>query len=137
VSFRRLLHQGFTLIEMIIVIVTLAIASVAVIGMVASVGDGASENSDLQVGAQLLQECGEWIVAQHRRDESFFTATFTSNSTCYGLTSYGGFGTPDVVVTTYAGAACPAGKECKQAAITITKDGAAMNAINLMLVKYN
>lgn len=138
----KMLQRGFTLLEMIIVMVILGIASVAVVTMVANLGAGQGDNRDLQVGTQLLQECGEWIVAQHRRDVTFFDSTLASNTSCYGLSSYvtsdgATFGPPDVVVTTYTGSACPTGGQCKNAAVTISKDGATLTTLNVMLVRYN
>ena len=138
----RAAQRGFTLLEMIMVVVILGIASVAVVTIVARVGAGQDENSDLQVGAQLLQECGEWIVASHRRDENFYTNIFvvgTSTNCFSGGASYGGFATPTVAVAdvTGTGGCPPSPAECKSGLITITKGGVALNPINVMLVKYN
>jgi prepilin-type N-terminal cleavage/methylation domain-containing protein len=134
-------QAGFSLIEMIIVIVILGIASVAVVTMVAGLGSRQDDNRDLQVGAQLLQECGEWIVASHRRDENFFTDVLTGTSTnCFsGPAAYGGFNQPTVAVTdTSGGGWCPPSPaECKTAVITITKSGNSLQPISLMVVKYN
>jgi len=137
VSARRFVQRGFTILEMVIVVVILSIVGATVSLMVARVGSGQSENSDLQVGGQLLQECGEWIISNHRRDGSFFTSTLSNSSTCYGLTSFGGFSTPSVTVTAYAGAGCPTGGTCKLAAITVTKSGTSLNPMNIVLVRYN
>ena len=138
---RATLAAGFTLIEMIIVIVIIGIAATAVTTMVANVGNRQSDNIDLQVGAQLLQECGEYIVAQHRRDQAFFSLTLSSSSTCYGITSFGGFGQPNVVVTDHTGGTgCPTAPgtpECKLVTITVTKSGTSLNPVNMILVKYN
>jgi prepilin-type N-terminal cleavage/methylation domain-containing protein len=134
---RRLLAHGFTLIEMVVVVVILAIVSVAVVTMVAQVGAGQDDNSDLQVGAQLVQECGEWIVSNHRRDENFFTSTLVTSASCFGLTTYGGFDAPQVAVSAYTGAGCPGTATCKLATITLTKSGSSLNPVNIVLVRYN
>ena len=142
---RRLIARGFTLIEMIMVVVLLAVTSIAVATMVAQVGSGQSENSDMQVGAQLLQECGEWIVSNHRRDKSFYNGTLgTGSASCYGLTTYQGFAAPSVVVSAYVGDGCPkislgapADADCKLAAISISRAGATLNTVNVVLVRYN
>ena len=138
---RAALAAGFTLIEMIIVMVILGIAATAVLTMVANVGNRQSDNMDLQVGAQLLQECGEYIVAQHRRDQTFYASQLVSSATCFGIPSFGGFGQPNVVVTDHTGGTgCPTAPgtpECKLVTITVTKGGASLNPVNMILVKYN
>jgi len=68
----RRVKAGFTLIEVVVIIVILGIASAAVIKMVAQVASGGTDNQTLQVGSALLQECAEWVVANHRRDKSFY-----------------------------------------------------------------
>jgi prepilin-type N-terminal cleavage/methylation domain-containing protein len=135
---RRLIARGFTILEMVIVLVLMSIAASAVIMMVANVGANQTENTDMQVGTQLLQECGEWIVSNHRRDENFYTSSLISSTTCYGLTTYSGFNIPSVTVTDpYTGAGCPAGGTCKLASISITKSSATLQPLNLVLVRYN
>jgi prepilin-type N-terminal cleavage/methylation domain-containing protein len=130
--------EGFTLLEMIIVIVILGIAAAAVVGMVAHVGSRQSENSDLQVGTQLIQECAENIVSQHRRDDNFFNVTSgTGSPNCYSLTAYGGFNTPVVTANAYTGAACPSGATCKELSIALTKGGDTFNPVSVMLIYYN
>ena len=132
--------HGFTIMEMIMVVVILAIASVTVATMVTNVNAHQDGNEDLQVGTQLLQECGENIVAQHRRDENFFTTTIgTSSSNCYSLTTLApsGFSLPTVSVATYTGAGCPGTAECKLATVTLAKGGATLQTLNVMLARYN
>jgi len=122
------------------VVVILGLASITVATMVANVNAHQSDNTDLQVGTQLLQECGENIVAQHRRDENFFTTTAsTGSANCYSLTTLGasGFNAPVVVVANYTGAGCPGTAECKVATVTLTKNGASLQTLNVMLVRYN
>jgi prepilin-type N-terminal cleavage/methylation domain-containing protein len=132
--------RGFTLLEMIMVIVILAIASITVATMVANVNAHQGDNTDLQVGTQLLQECGENIVAQHRRDENFFSTTMgASSSNCYSLTTLtpSGFSLPTVAVAAYTGPGCPGTAECKVATVTLAKGGATLQTLNVMLVRYN
>jgi prepilin-type N-terminal cleavage/methylation domain-containing protein len=130
--------RGFTLLEVVIVVVILGIAAAAVVTMVANVGARQTDNSDLQVGTQLLQECAENIVSQHRRDENFFSTTSgTGSANCYSLTTFGSFDAPSVTMAGYTGAGCPTGAVCKTAAVTISKGGVALNTVTFMLVKYN
>jgi prepilin-type N-terminal cleavage/methylation domain-containing protein len=141
---RQGLPRGFSLIEMIIVIVVLGIASVAVVTMVAGLGARQEDNRDLQVGTQLLQECGEWIVSNHRRNRCFYqNELVATSSSCYGLgdlsvSPYGGYNSRAVVTdTTYTGSECPSGAQCALSTITVAKSGFQLNPVNIMLVKYN
>jgi prepilin-type N-terminal cleavage/methylation domain-containing protein len=135
VTARRL--RGFTLIEMIMVVVVLGLAAMTVTRLVSQLSSHQTDNTDLQIGTQLLQECGEWIVSNHRRDDTFFSGTLLTNGNCYGLATYGGWTAPTVNITTYTGSGCPAGATCKQAAISLDKSGAALNTMNIILVRYN
>jgi prepilin-type N-terminal cleavage/methylation domain-containing protein len=144
---------GFTLIELVIVIVLMGIASAAVVGMVAQVAAGQEENTELQVGAQLLQECGEWLVANHRRDESFFPNVLTGTSVnCFGGSAaydpdgsgvIPQFSAVSVTVTDAAGtAACPPNVpaspvECKNAQLILTNGSVTLNPVNVVLVRFN
>jgi len=131
------ISRGFTLIEMVIIIVILGIAAATVVTMVANVGKGTSDNTDLEIGTQLLQECAENVISQHRRDENFFSVTAgTGSANCYALTTYGSFDSPVVAVASYTGTGCPTGASCKTATVTVSKGGVALNTITFMLVNY-
>jgi prepilin-type N-terminal cleavage/methylation domain-containing protein len=138
--------KGFTLLEMIIVIVLLGIASAAVVGMVSQVNAGSSENTTLQVGGQLLQECGEWILANHRRDKNFFDDVLTvgTSTNCFsGPGTYSGFSTPSVTISDVSTDAslCPAGyspaAQCKQAVVTVTSGTTSLAQMTFVVVRYN
>jgi prepilin-type N-terminal cleavage/methylation domain-containing protein len=131
--------RGFTILEMVIVVVLLAITAITVGGMVAQLSSHQTDNTDLQVGTQILQECGEWIVSNHRRDENFFTSSLTTSPNCYSVftTTHDGWSAPTVTVTTYTGTGCPTGATCKLATISNSKSGAALNDLHLVLVRYN
>jgi len=139
--------KGFTLLEMIIVIVLMGIAAAAVIGMTNQVVAGSSENSTLQVGGQLLQECGEWILANHRRDKNFYTDVLSvgTSTNCFsGPGAYGSFSAPSVTVTDISGDAtyCPTAvggtaAQCKKAVITMTSGSTSLNSMSIIIVKYS
>lgn len=133
----KLLHaiasRGFTLIETIIVMVVLSIAAVAIINLQGNVFYGQSNNKDLQVGAQLLQECAEQVIAVRRK--SGLNAVTTS--TCNALGNYGGFGVPLITITDdNTGVACPTGGNCKQVMITLSKGGSSLTPVTIELVNY-
>ena len=144
--------RGFTLLEVVLVILLMGIASAAVVGMVAQVAAGQDDNTELRVGAQLLQECGEWLVANHRRDENFFPNVLTigTSSNCFsGSNAYdpdgtgpiASFSAVSVTISNAAGSpACPtapSGAECKNALLSVTNGTVTLNTVNILLVRYN
>ena len=129
--------RGFTLIELIVVMVVLAIGAIAAMHMAANAGMHQTSNRDLQVGTQLLQECAEYILAQHRRDEAWFGATLATSGNCYGMTSFQGFNAPSVTVTDHTGlSGCATGGTCKLVTITLSKSGATLNPVSMILSDY-
>jgi prepilin-type N-terminal cleavage/methylation domain-containing protein len=59
-------QRGFTLIELVAIIVLLSIAGTAILGMFGQVGRSLTTNQDTQTGAQLVQEKAEQILADRR-----------------------------------------------------------------------
>jgi len=132
-SCRHGLVRGFSLIEMIIVIVVLSIGAVALLSMQGQVVRGQADDNDIQTGAQLLQECGEQILATRRRGTGYDSIVISTD--CYLLAGLGGFTAPSVDVTPYTGTGCPAGATCKLAVISVSKGGATLTS-RLMVVDY-
>ena len=133
-------QQGFTLIESVIALVLLAIASVAIVSLQGSIFSGQSDNKNLEVGVQLMQECAEQILAKrHKTSGTQSTADYllVANSLCTGLGNFGGFGAPSVTlkdasnatVTTCASATCTA-------TISISNGATTLTAITLRLANY-
>ena len=112
--------------------VWIVIAAVAVISLQGSILTGQSNNRDITVGVQLMQECAEQILAT-RRASGYAAVT---SSTCSGLGSYGGFGAPAVTITADTSAACPTGGTCSKVQISLTKGGASLTPVILELVSY-
>ena len=128
---KRRATDGFTLIEMIFVIVALGIIMTAVITLQGHVVWGQAENNEYQTGVQLLQECAEQVLAVRRKQG--YSAVNTT--TCNGLGAFSGF-TPSIAVSTPASPVCPTGTTCQLMAITVTKTGTTLGPVNLMLVNY-
>jgi len=121
-------NKGFTLIESLIVMVVLSIAAVGIISLQGNILYSQSDNKDIQVGVQLMQECAEQVLAT--RQQSGYAAT----PSCSTLGNYGGYGTPGVTVTSFSGGSCPG--TCKRVAITLTKNGASLTPVTRMLANY-
>ena len=138
-------QRGFTLIELVAIIVLLSIAGTTIIGMYGQVGRSLVTNQDTQTGAQLVQACAERIMAFRRNTTSGFgyaNVTVGSNTgACNaGFTAVGGFTTPPVVDVTAHNSttlpACPSlvADSCKQVDIRISRDGLQAANLSLMLV---
>lgn len=130
---------GFSLVELIIAIVVLSIGTIAVVTMMSQVGRGQTDNNDFQTAVQLIQECGEKILATRRRATTGYVSVVTSID-CGGLTAFSGFSAPTVTVTEpYANPpnpACPTGAACKLATISVSKGSTTFPPVSLMLVNY-
>ena len=121
--------KGFTLVESIMVLVTLGIAAAAIVSLQGNILHGQSGNKDLQVGVQLMQECAEQILSTRR--QSGYSAVTTSS--CSGVGALGAYSAPSVAITDpYSGTGCPSGGTCKLVAISQST----LTPITLLLVSY-
>ena len=126
--------KGFTLVETIIVMVVLGIASVAIASLSSNIFFGQAASKDIQVGTQLMQECAEQVLAVRRASGySAITSSSFGTTLCGGMTAFGGYSIPSVSFTDpYTGSGCPTGGTCKLA--SISQGG--MTALTLVLVSY-
>lgn len=136
--------RGFTLIESIIVLILLGIASIGIISLQGNIFSGQGVNKNLIVSAQLMQECAEQILAT-RRTGGFNAAPLADSAaatgSCSGIT-LAGYSAPAVTITagnstTIIGGvlvmlACPyaTGSNCKL--VSIAQGG--LTPVTLLLV---
>ena len=101
---------GFTLIELLMIIMILGITSVALVSLYGELADTVGVNHDINAAAQMAQECGEYLLAQRRKNGYAMSGI----SDCSALPAFNGYGPPSVTLTSpYAGAGCPAAATCK------------------------
>jgi prepilin-type N-terminal cleavage/methylation domain-containing protein len=128
--------RGFTLVEMIMVIVLLGIAGVGISSMQGSLFTGAASVKDMQVRVPMMLECAEQVLAVRRFTEDGYAAvnaTAFGTNLCGGATVPAGYSIPTVTITEgYTGPACPTGSTCKL--VAITQNG--MTPLTLMLMDY-
>jgi prepilin-type N-terminal cleavage/methylation domain-containing protein len=129
--------RGFTLLESIIVMIVLGIASLGIIAMQGRLFTGISTVDGMQVSARLMHECGEQVLAQRRHTEDGYANVVTLNgyggNQCSGVPPLSGFTIPTATITEpFTGAACPANFSCKS--VAITQGGLA--PVTIMLVDY-
>jgi prepilin-type N-terminal cleavage/methylation domain-containing protein len=126
-------HRGVSLIELVMVIVVLSVASVGLITGFTQLPRSLLLSEDVQTTAQLAQECAEHILASRRN--LGFTSAFTDCST---LPAFGGYGPPAVVRTPgWAGAGCPGGANCTHYQVTASYGTtAATSVMEFFIVEY-
>ena len=125
---------GVTLIESIIALVLLGIASVAISALQGKIFFGQSGNKDMEVGVQLAQECAEKILATRRKGGGYAAV---STSTC-STGTFGGFAAPAVTLLDNLGGTTTCGSTSTTCTVTITmnKSGSSVASITLRLANY-
>ncbi len=140
-------QRGFTLIELVAIIVLLSVGATALLALFDQVGRSIATNQETQTGAQLAQACAEQIMAFRRNTAAGYgyanvtvgNATGACNA---GFTAVGGFTTTPVVnVAAHNSAslpACPSATAgvCKLVDIQVDKGGARAASLTLLLVNY-
>ena len=135
----RTTQDGFTLVEMVIVMV---IVAVGLLGLTRMFNDNIAtiiSGEDAQRAAQYAQECTERILAL-RRNLSYFSTTTITSHVCdtstlpTGFERVVGFGATDPYTGT-SSTACPTGISCRDVTVTVSK-GTVSAATTVMLVAY-
>lgn len=140
-------QRGFTLIELVAIIVLLGIVGTAILGMFGQVGRSLVTNQDTQTGAQLAQACAEHIMTLRRSptaggyasilvglDTNVCDASFAAFPPVAGFTA-----APVVDVAQHTSAtllACPSvtAGSCKLVDIKVDNGGTQVATLTLMLV---
>ncbi len=135
----RIAHHactGFSLIELIVVIVVIGLSAAILLGLFGYAARTLGINEDAQTAAQLAQECSEHVLATKRNGTVAFAGI--DNTICTTLPAFIGF-TRTVTVTDAAGSpACTSASTgvCKQVVVQIAKSGNSLSETTLMLVNY-
>jgi prepilin-type N-terminal cleavage/methylation domain-containing protein len=129
---------GFTLIELVIVIVILTVGVVGIGSAFVYMSRSLGLNEDLQRSWQIAQECAEHVLAQAREPRgSYASVPVGSPSTaCNSVPAVAGYTRTVNVTNMAAGSAlCSAGWNCKQINISVTR-GSITSTLNFMVVNY-
>lgn len=128
-------NGGFSLIELIMIIVLIAIVSVPLISMFGRSVGSQEDDVAIQTTAQLVQACGEQVLGMRRRATGGYALIATTS--CSTLSAPTGYSLAALTVTDpYAGGACPSGATCKRVQITANgPNGIAANG-DLVVVSY-
>lgn len=131
--------SGFSLIEMVMILVLLGLGSVTLVSLYGHSVGSLDEDAVIQTGAQAVQQCGEHILGMRRRSTNAYTDLTAANAAtyCSGLTLPSGYARSLTLTDPYAGGACPAGATCKrvQIGVTETTHGTVASG-DLVLVSY-
>lgn len=133
-------QTGFTLVELVLVIIIISVASVPLFSLYTQATSSLLNNEDIQTAAQLAQERAERILSL-RRSQGFnavpditpgtgnITENLTGNFTGFTrITNITQPGTPP--------AGCPPGAVCNLVAISVNRGGPALAQVSLLLVNY-
>ena len=128
--------RGFTLLETVIVILLLAIASAGIINLNGGLFTNASQIRNLQINTQLLQACAERVMAV-RRLSGFIDAP-DYDTVCEALPLVASGSNKFTVTTTlsYTGSSCPIGATCQWIDIRVNNAVGDVGPITLQLMKY-
>lgn len=127
-------QSGFSLIELIIVIIILALASVPILGQFTQVASSTLINEDIQTASQLAQERAEDILAL-RRDQGFAAVTVgTTNEVLTG--HYAGFSRSVTVTEPTSFGGCAASATCKGVVVIVNRGLSKRAEIAYVLVDY-
>ena len=138
--------RGFTLIELVAIIVLLSIVGTAILALFGQVGRSLVTNQDTQTGAQVAQACAEQILAFRRSTLAGYgyanVVVGSNTGACNaGFTAVGGVtAAPTVNVVSHSSGslpACPSATagSCKLVTITVNSNG--LQAANLSLLQVN
>lgn len=131
-------ERGFTLIEMIMVMMVLSIAAVSVLEAFAGNGRGLLLADNNHVAQSLAQQCADY-VARAKQDGAISYVSIDT-TVCNVLPPVSGFAvnvSPDPTESPTL-AACPNTTldSCKDTTITVTKGAATLATVRILFVNY-
>lgn len=131
--------RGFSLVELVIVIVVLAIGVVGIGSAFAYLSRSLALNEELQRGWQIAHECAEHVMGLARKPAGAYgaVAVGSPSAACDAIPAVAGYSrTVNVTALPAGGALCSAGWACKRVEIVVQRGGAGIAALNFMLVDY-
>jgi prepilin-type N-terminal cleavage/methylation domain-containing protein len=131
-------QRGFTLIELIAVIIIVAVASVPLLGLFSQSGQSMLANEKIQTATLLAQERAEYLLAV-RRNQNYAATDISVNQTEVLTGNYSNYTrTTSIIDETvpYAGSDCPAAGACKQITVSVAEAGTTRAEITFVLVNY-
>jgi len=131
-------QKGFTLIELVLVIIIISVASVPIFSLFSQASTSLLNNEDIQTAAQLAQERTELILSLRRSQGFNAVPEIIPGSITENLAgNFAGF--TRITNITQPGTpppGCPPGAICNLVTINVNRGGPALAQISLLLVNY-
>jgi prepilin-type N-terminal cleavage/methylation domain-containing protein len=127
-------QRGFTLLELVMVIVIVALASVPILGQFSQAASAQLVDESIQTAAQLAQERAESVLALRRASGYAAIATGTTTDTLNG--TYSGYIRTLTVNSPATGNGCASGASCKEVIVNVASGGRTRATVSFMLVDY-
>ena len=127
-------QQGFTLLELVMVIVLVALASIPILGQFSQASSILLTDEIIQTAAQLAQERAEDILAERRTTGYAAIPTGTVNDVPGG--AYSSYSRTVTVTSPPTGSGCATGATCKEVVVSVDHSGRTRAEITMMLVSY-
>jgi prepilin-type N-terminal cleavage/methylation domain-containing protein len=127
-------QQGFTLLELVMVIMLVALASVPILGQFSQASSILLTDEIIQTAAQLAQERAEDVLADRRSAGYAAIATGTVNDVLTG--AYSSYSRTVTVTSPPAGTGCAAGASCKEVVVSVDHSGRTRAEVTFLLVNY-
>lgn len=127
-------ERGFTLIELVTVMLVIALASVPLFGQFSSAASRLLEDEKIQTAVQLAQERAEALIALRRSQGFVAVPVGTLNDTLAG--NYTAYSRQVTVNQPPTGPGCPTGASCKEVIIAVNRDARTRARLSFVLVDY-
>lgn len=127
-------QQGFTLIELVMVIVVSSIAAVGLISQFSFATISLLNDEIIQTATQLTQEGSETVLTLRRTQNFAAVATGTSVEALTG--NYAAYTRTTTVNQPPTGSGCAAGATCKEVIVTVDHNGTNAAQATFLLVDY-
>jgi len=128
-------QNGFTLIEMVLVIIIISVASVPLFGLFSRAASSLLINEKTQTAVQLVQERAEFLLAI-RRNQDFSAAELSGVTTEVLSGNFSGYNRSTVITQPPSGPGCPGGADCKEVTISVDEGATTYAEVTFLLVSY-
>lgn len=127
--------RGFSLIELVMIIVALGVASAFLATTFTQLPRSLDVSEGAQTGSQLAQQCSERVLARRRASGAGLGFMSIVSGTCLGMPTLTGYIVTDLVDAAFAGPACPGvAGTCKRVTVTVTRNAATVAQTDFLLV---
>ncbi|NNJ93492.1 MAG: type II secretion system protein [Halobacteria archaeon] len=127
-------QRGFTLLELVMVIMLVALASIPILGQFSQASGTLLTDEIIQTAAQLAQERAEGLLADRRNTGYAAVPTGTVNDVLGG--AWSSYSRTVTVTSPPGGSGCAAGATCKEVVVSVDHSGRTRAEVTLMLVSY-